>query len=85
MHVTRALATQGIPAASALLARVPASIERDLCKELAFLLFTVAEGRKHTKIAVEFNALGTAWNEIAAGAPAAAAQPTQQAIDFEGD
>jgi putative DNA methylase len=85
MHLTRALANQGIPAASALLARVPASIERDLCKELAFLLFTVAEGRKHTKIAVEFNALGTAWNEIAAGVLAAAAQTTQQAIDFEGD
>jgi len=85
MHLTRALATHGIPAASALLARVPASIERDLCKELAFLLFSIAEGRKNTKVAVEFNALGTAWNEIASGAPAAAAQPTQRAIDFEGD
>jgi putative DNA methylase len=85
MHLTRALSTQGIPTASALLAKVPASIERDLCKELAFLLFTIAEGRKNTKVAVEFNALGTAWNEIAAGAPAAAAQPTQQGIDFEGD
>ena len=85
MHLTRALAAQGIPAASALLARVPGSIDRDLCKELAFLLFTVAEGRKHTKIAVDFNALGTAWNEIASGAPAAAAPPTQHAIDFEGD
>ncbi|MGY4650527.1 DUF1156 domain-containing protein [Mycobacterium sp. URHB0021] len=85
MHLTRALATHGIPTASALLAKVPPSIERDLCKELAFLLFTVAEGRKHTKIAVEFNALGTAWNEIAAGAPTAAARPTQQAINFEGD
>lgn len=85
MHLTRELAAQGIPAASALLAKVPASIERDLCKELAFLLFTVAEGRKHTKIAVDFNALGTAWNEIAAGAPAAAARPTQQAMNFEGD
>lgn len=89
MHLTRALAAQGIPAATALLAKVPASIERDLCKELAFLLFTIAEGRKHTKIAVDFNALGTAWNEIAAGAPAAAVaaaeHPTQQAMDFEGD
>jgi len=85
MHLTRALATQGIPAASVLLARVPAAIDRDLCKELAFLLFTVAEGRKQTQVAVDFNALGTAWNEIAAAAPAAAAQPTQQGIDFEGD
>ncbi|MBM9839270.1 DUF1156 domain-containing protein [Rhodococcus hoagii] len=83
MHLTRALSTHGIPAASALLGRVPASIERDLCKELAFLLFSIAEDRKMTKIAVEFNALGTAWNEIAAAAPATAAQPSQATFDFE--
>ncbi|BCO51210.1 hypothetical protein MINTM003_16510 [Mycobacterium paraintracellulare] len=85
MHLTRALASQGIPAASALLARVPASIERDLCKELAFLLFSIAEGRKHIQVAVDFNALGTAWNEIASGASTAESQPTQQAISFEGE
>ncbi|MGW9567889.1 DUF1156 domain-containing protein [Prescottella equi] len=83
MHLTRALSTTGIPAASALLGRVPASIERDLCKELAFLLFSIAEDRKLTKIAVEFNALGTAWNEIAAAAPAAASQPAQGTFDYE--
>jgi putative DNA methylase len=85
MHLTRALATQGIPAASALLVKVPMSIERDLCKELAFLLFSIAEGRKKTQVAVEFNALGTAWNEIAASAQTATAQPAQQAMDFEGE
>lgn len=85
MHLTRVLAADGIPAASALLARVPASIERDLCKELAFLMFSVSETRKQTKLAVEFNALGTAWNEIAAGASTAASQPAQQTIDFEGE
>ncbi|MFX1784305.1 DUF1156 domain-containing protein [Prescottella equi] len=83
MHLTRALSTHGIPAASALLGRVPASIDRDLCKELAFLLFSIAEDLKLTKIAVEFNALGTAWNEIAAAAPAAAAQPSQATFDYE--
>lgn len=83
MHLTRALSTHGIPSASALLGRVPGSIERDLCKELAFLLFSIAEDRKMTKIAVEFNALGTAWNEIAAAAPATAAQPSQATFDFE--
>ena len=85
MHLTRVLAAEGIPAASALLGRVPASIERDLCKELAFLLFSIAESRKETKLAVDFNALGTAWNEIAAGAATAASRPVQSTIDFEGD
>lgn len=84
MHLTRALATHGIPAAAALLAKVPASIERDLCKELAFLMFSIAEGRKQTQVAVDFNALGTAWNEIASGASTAVSQPTQQAMSFEG-
>ncbi|MEV6098673.1 DUF1156 domain-containing protein [Nocardia sp. NPDC051981] len=83
MHLTRVLSAQGIPAASALLGRVPASIERDLCKELAFLLFSIAEDRKQTKIAVDFNALGTNWNEIAAAAPAAAPQPSQATFEFE--
>lgn len=85
MHLTRVLAAEGIPAAAALLSRVPASIERDLCKELAFLMFSISEARKQTKLAVEFNALGTAWNEIAAGASRAAAQPVQSTIEFEGD
>lgn len=85
MHLTRLLAAEGIPSASALLARVPASVERDLCKELAFLLFSVSETRKQTKLAVEFNALGTAWNEIAAGALAKGSQPLQSTIDFEGN
>ena len=85
MHLTRVLAAEGIPAASALLGRVPASIERDLCKELAFLLFSIAESRKETKLAVDFNALGTAWNEIAAGSAIAASRPVQSTIDFEGE
>ncbi|MGV0906270.1 DUF1156 domain-containing protein [Mycobacterium novum] len=83
MHLTRVLTAKGIPAASALLARVPASVDRDLCKELAFLLFSIAEGRKRTKIAVEFNALGTAWNEITAGVTAAVAQPVQATMEYE--
>lgn len=35
-------------------------------------------------MAVEFSALGTAWNEIASGANQAASQPVQPTIDFEG-
>ena len=85
MHLTRLLVSEGIPAASAMLGRVPASIEWELCKELAFLLFSIAEVRKDTKLAVDFNALGTAWNEIAAGSAIAASRPVQSTIDFEGE
>ncbi|QDQ97121.1 DUF1156 domain-containing protein [Tomitella fengzijianii] len=64
MHLTRALAADGIRGAGALLAAVPDHIDRDLCKELAFLLFAIAEDRKTSQVAQEFNALGTAWNDI---------------------
>ncbi|MDO1486802.1 Protein of uncharacterised function (DUF1156) [Rhodococcus rhodochrous] len=66
MHLSRALTEKGVPAAAALLSRVPESIDRDLCKELAFLLFTIAEDSKRTQVAIEFNSLGTAWNDIVA-------------------
>ena len=76
MHLAQTLTDQGVVAASALLTRVPESVDRDLCKELAFLLFTIAEDAKRTKVAVEFNALGTAWNDIVAGVGPSAEQGT---------
>lgn len=82
MHLSRTLTENGVVAASALLTRVPESIDRDLCKELAFLLFALAEDAKRTKVAVEFNALGTAWNDIAAGVGPFAEQGT---FDYTGD
>ncbi|MEZ5211459.1 DUF1156 domain-containing protein [Gordonia sp. (in: high G+C Gram-positive bacteria)] len=80
MHLTRLLNDQGVPAASALLGRVPSSVDTDLCRELASLLFKLAEDRKHTALAVSFNNLGAAWNEIARGA---ASTGTELRLDFE--
>ncbi|WP_416063785.1 DUF1156 domain-containing protein [Rhodococcus indonesiensis] len=74
MHLSRALTEKGVPAAAALLSRVPESIDRDLCKELAFLLFTIAEDSKRTQVAIEFNSLGTAWNDIVAESRTASTQ-----------
>ena len=84
MHASRLLQAKGLPAAAELLAAVPASIDRDLCKELAFLLFTIAEDRKETAVAVAFNALGTAWNDIIA-ASRAAMPATELQLDFDGE
>jgi len=82
LHLARTLTAHGVTGASALLTRVPESIDRDLGKELAFLLFTLAEDAKHTQVAVEFNALGTAWNDIVAGVGPSAEQDT---LDYLGD
>lgn len=71
-HVVRNLEVDGIDAAGRLLAQVEArsdsAIELDLVKELAFLLFPVAEDRSWTKEAVSFNAVATAWPDILAAA-----------------
>lgn len=79
MHLSRILTGKGVPAAATLLAQVPESIDRDLCKELAFLLFTIAEDIKRTQIAIEFNSLGTAWNDIVAESRNTATQLTLDA------
>ncbi|MFW0796183.1 DUF1156 domain-containing protein [Gordonia sp. CPCC 205515] len=76
MHLTRVLADDGVPAAAALLGRVPRNVDWDLCKELAHLLFKLSEDKKKTKLAVDFNGLGAAWNDIARQAPEASWQPT---------
>nr|WP_040784375.1 DUF1156 domain-containing protein [Rhodococcus ruber] len=76
MHLSRVLVNKGVPAAADLLSRVPESIDRDLCKELAFLLFTIAEDSKRTQVAIEFNSLGTAWNDIVAESRNASTQLT---------
>ncbi|WLP91685.1 DUF1156 domain-containing protein [Gordonia sp. NB41Y] len=76
MHLTRVLADSGVPAAAALLGRVPQSVDWDLCKELANLMFKLAEDQKKAKLAVDFNNLGAAWNDIARQAPQSSFQPT---------
>lgn len=76
MHLTRVLADSGVPAAAALLGRVQRSVDWELCKELASLLFTLAEDKKKSKLAVDFNNLGAAWNDIARQAPESSYQPT---------
>ncbi|WP_072804380.1 DUF1156 domain-containing protein [Rhodococcoides yunnanense] len=76
MHLTRVLADGGVPAAATLLGRVPRGVDWDLCKELASLLFKLAEDKKKTKLAVDFNNLGAAWNDIARQAPESSYQPS---------
>lgn len=76
MHLTRVLGDGGVPAAATLLGRVPNGVDWDLCKELASLLFKLAEDKKKTKLAVDFNNLGAAWNDIARQAPESSYQPT---------
>lgn len=88
IHLSRVLADGGVPAAAALYAKVPGSVDLALAKELAYLLFRIAEQRKQSADAVAFNTLAAAWNEIASAAtgrsiPAAAQLEFETPPDFE--
>lgn len=67
-HTIRVLESDGVPAAGAFLAasgsRKDGGVELDLVKELAFLLFSVAEKHKWTKDALSFNSIATSWPDI---------------------
>ena len=90
-HLVRVLERDGIaPAGDFLqdaLARPDGGVDADLIKELAHLLFRIAEGNGWTKDALSFNTVVTSWPEIfevASSVKTSAAQ--QSAFDFdEGD
>jgi putative DNA methylase len=89
-HLIRVLERDGIAPAGdflqAALARPDGAVDADLVKELAHLLFRIAEGNGWTKDALSFNNLVTSWPEIL---EVARSQPTpmekQFALDFDGD
>jgi putative DNA methylase len=90
-HLIRLLETDGLAAAGELLAKASARpdgpVDPDLVKELAFLLFSIAEKNSWTADALAFNTLATAWSDTVAAARdvPAAPRPSQGAFDFAGE
>lgn len=89
-HLIKVMERDGIASAGGFLqaafSRPDGAVDADLIKELAHLLFRIAEGNGWTKDALSFNNLVTSWPEILEVAqtqkkPAAA----QGAFDFEDD
>lgn len=66
-HLIRILDAEGLVAAGSFLARTnnrkSGIIEIDLVKELAFLLYSIADGNKWTKDAISFNNVATSWSD----------------------
>ncbi|BBH17197.1 hypothetical protein Back2_14840 [Nocardioides baekrokdamisoli] len=89
-HLIKVLERDGIAPAGdflqAALTRPDGAVDADLVKELAHLLFRIAEGNGWTKDALNFNTLVTTWPEILEVARSAKRPPAQQgAFDFEGE
>ncbi|MFF3869652.1 DUF1156 domain-containing protein [Micromonospora sp. NPDC001898] len=89
-HTIRILETVGVPAAGAFLAaaqsRPDGAVDADLVKELAFLLFSVAEKNGWTKDAISFNAVAQSWGDVVDASKAAPTSHQQGEFEFpEGD
>jgi putative DNA methylase len=86
-HTIRIQETKGIPAAGAFLQaasrRSDGAVDLDLVKELAYLLFQVAEKNGWTKDAISFNGIATSWSEMLDSGRTAAPVSTAATLDFD--
>jgi putative DNA methylase len=89
-HLIRVLERDGVASAGDFLraatSRLDGAVETDLVKELAFLLFSLADRNGWTKDALSFNALATSWPEIveaARGSGDSSGGSQQGALDFD--
>jgi putative DNA methylase len=89
-HLITFLTRDGLPAAGAFLSdvreRPDGAVDTELVKELAFLLFAIAEKNGWTKDALAFNTIATAWPDVVQAARSTQnAGGEQAAFDFEED
>jgi putative DNA methylase len=89
-HLITFLQRDGLPVAGAFLAdvqdRPDGAFDVELVKELAFLLFSIAEKNGWTQDALAFNTVATAWPEIVQAARSTQTSTGAQAtFDFEED
>lgn len=86
-HLSRAMDDHGVPVAGAVLASVAErpdlTLDLDLVKELAYLLFGVAGKAGWTKDALAFDQIVTSWPEIVEASRDQRPAPTQGAFDFD--
>ena len=65
LHLAKRLSEQGADAAAQLFAAAKSVVDPDAVRELAYLLFSIAEKRGWAEIALLFNGLGTSWPDLA--------------------
>ncbi|MDH2444532.1 DUF1156 domain-containing protein [Amnibacterium sp. CER49] len=85
-HTIRIQETKGIPAAGSFLheasRRSDGAVDLDLVKELAYLLFQVAEKNGWTRDAISFNGVATSWSELLDSGRTAYPAATDATLDF---
>lgn len=87
LHTARVLETKGIENAGQLIAnfkQVSSSvIDLDAVKELAYLLYAIAERQNWSALGQTFNNLATAWPDIIRASESGASTLVQSGFDFE--
>jgi len=88
-HAIRVLDTSGIGAAGVFLQtasqRADAAVDLDLVKELAYLVFQVAEKSGWSKDALSFNNIATSWGDLLQAERPTSSVNTSVTLDFEED
>lgn len=64
LHLAKALDETGLDAAGALLAHARTRIDLEPAKELAYLLFSIAQDKKWSAVAQLFNQLAASWPDV---------------------
>jgi len=87
LHLAKRLQEEGGDAAARLMAVAKAVVDVDAVRELAYLLFSIAERRGWAESARLFNGLGTSWSDIADASrkPEIARPPVQGQLGFDED
>lgn len=87
MHLVKALDENGLAEAGRILNGAAARVDVEAVKELAYLVFSLAEKRSMVQVAGMFNVLVTSWPEVtaAAKAHASATEQTMLVLDDEFD
>lgn len=85
VRLAKALSEQGAEHAAQLMAAAGQRRDLDTVKELAYLLFSLADKRGWTQTAVLFNGLGTAWNDLETAARSGSGRPiaAQESLTFD--
>lgn len=87
LHAARVLESKGISAAGQLIADLQQApgdrIDLDAIKELAYLLYSIAERKNWSTIGQTFNNLATAWPDVLRASESSASFSLQTGFDFD--
>jgi putative DNA methylase len=87
LHLAKRLREQGADEAARFMATARSVVDLDAVRELAYLLFSIAEKRGWADTALLFNGLGTSWSDLteASRRPAATRVSVQGQLDLDTD